>query len=193
MQDYSDLEDGQLVTLIADGSEGALEALYERYGRTVFSMARYMLGHTQQAEEVTQEVFINVWLKAKSYDSSRGAPRTWLMSVAHHRVVDEVRSRKRLAKSTDQVPHELLDLHPTTRPTPEGEAQRNLAREDILAAMADLPDEQRCVIAMAYFGGYSQSEIATQLGQPLGTVKTRTRLGMHKLRDALKHYHGGSL
>ena len=190
MQKYSDLEDGQLVTLIANGERDALEALYERFTPAVFSMARYMLRDHQQAEEITQEIFLNIWLKASSFDSRRGTPRTWLMSVAHHRIVDEIRSRRRLLQSIEQTPHELLDSHPSHRPSTEEEANRNLAREEILAALSTIPKEQREVIVMAYFEGYSQSEIAQLLDQPLGTVKTRTRLAMQKLREALKYSNG---
>ena len=190
MQNYGDLGDEQLVTLVAHGEKEALEVLYDRYGPRIYSMARYVLRDTHQAEEVSQEIFINVWLKARSFDPRRGNPRTWLMSVAHHRIVDEVRSRMRLSMSTDQVPHELLDMKPSNTPSPEEEAHRSLAREDIIASLASIPEEQRQVIVMAYYEGFSQSEIAERLDQPLGTVKTRTRLGMQKLRQALNYLHG---
>ena len=190
MQKYSDLGDDQLITLVAHGEKEALEALYDRYGAAVYSMARYMLGDGQLAEEVTQEIFVKVWLKAGSYDSRRGKARTWLMSIAHHRSVDEIRSRKRDFQATESVPHELLDLHASQRPSTEEEVHRNLSREEVIAALATLPMEQRKVIVMAYFEGYSQSEIAQRLAQPLGTVKTRTRLGMQKLRAVLRYYDG---
>ena len=187
MLNYDDLRDEQLITLIANGEKEALEAFYDRYGGRVFSLARYMLREESLAEEVTQDVFLNLWLKASSFNPQRGSPKAWFMSVAHHRVIDVLKSRKRSAQTTDQVPHELLDLHPSTRESTEQEAHRNLAREEILNVMGSLPPEQSEVILLAYFEGYSQSEIAGKLGQPLGTVKTRVRLGMQKLRAALKY------
>ena len=184
---YDDLRDEQLITLIANGEKYALEAFYDRYAGSVFSLARYMLKEPHSAEEATQDVFLNLWLKASSYNPQRGTPRAWFMSVAHHRIIDLIKSRKRRAQSTDQVDHELLDLHPSPHPSTEEEAHRNLDREEIFAALATLPQEQREVIVLAYFEGYTQTEIASKLNQPLGTVKTRVRLGMQKLRAAFNY------
>ena len=187
MLSYNDLRDEQLMTLIANGKKDALEVFYNRYTSSVFSLARYILKDHGLAEEATQDIFLNLWLKASSYDPQRGTPRAWFMSVAHHRIIDVIKSRKRAAQSTNQVPHELLDLHPSSQESTEDEVERNLTREQIFGALASLPEEQREVIVLAYFGGYSQSEIATRLSQPLGTVKTRVRLGMQKLRAVLKY------
>ena len=187
MPDYEDLRDDQLITLIAHGETGALEAFYDRYGRSVFSLARYMLREHSLAEEATQDVFLNLWLKASSYNPQRGTPRSWFMSVAHHRIIDVIKSRDRRLRSTNQESHELLDLRPSSRPGTEVEALRNLTREQIFVALGSLPKEQREVVVLAYFEGYSQSEIAGKLRQPLGTVKTRVRLAMQKLRAALRH------
>ncbi len=180
--DYEDLRDDQLITLISNGEKEALEAFYNRYASSALSLARYMLRDATLAEEVTQDIFVNLWRKASSFNPQRGKPKSWFMSIAHHRIIDVIRSRKRQAQSTNEVAHELLDLHPSSSPGTEELAYRNLARDSILKALADLPPEQRQVIVMAYFEGYSQSEIAAKLGQPLGTVKTRVRLGMQKLR-----------
>ena len=187
MLNYEDLRDEQLITLIAHGEKEALEAFYNRYISRVFSLARYMLRDHTLAEEVTQDVFLNLWLKASTFNPERGSPRAWFMSVTHHRAIDVLKSRKRSAQAADQVPHELLYLHPTKRESTEDEAYRNLVREEILGILATIPKEQREVIILAYFEGFSQSEIATRLSEPLGTVKTRVRLGMQKLRAALKH------
>ena len=187
MVSYDDLRDDQLITLIAHGEKDALEAFYTRYASRVFSLARYMLRDPVLAEEVSQDIFLNLWLKAGTYNPQRGTPRAWFMTVAHHRVIDVIKSRKRSSQSTDQVAHELLDLHPSSQPGTEEEAFRNLARDHIFKALDTLPAEQREVIVLAYFEGYSQSEIADILGQPLGTVKTRVRLGMQKLRVAIKY------
>ena len=187
MLSYNDLRDEQLITLIADGEKDALEVFYNRHAPSVFSMARYMLRDHTLAEEVTQDIFLNLWLKASTYNPQRGTPRAWFMTIAHHRIIDTIRARKRSAQSTNQVPHELLDLHPSSLPSTEEQAQRNLSREQIITVLASLPQEQREVIILAYFEGYSQSEIASKLGHPLGTVKTRVRLAMQKLRAALKY------
>ena len=187
MPDYEDLRDEQLITLIAHGERGALEAFYNRYAPSVFSLARYMLREHPLAEEATQDVFLNLWRKASSYNPQRGTPRAWFMSVAHHRIIDVIKSRNRRLQSTNQVSHELLDLYPSSGPGTEEQAYRNLDREQILAALGSLPKEQREVVVLAYFEGYSQSEIASKLSQPLGTVKTRIRLAMQKLRAALRH------
>ena len=187
MLKYEDLRDEELIALIAHGETDALEVFYNRHAAGVFSLARYMLRESAQAEDVTQSVFINLWLKASTYNQNRGTPRAWFMTMAHHRIIDEIRSRKRGSQTTDQVPHEILDLQPSTLPSTEEQTQRNLDREEIFKALSGLPKEQREVIILAYFEGYSQSEIAIKLNQPLGTVKTRVRLAMQKLRAAFQH------
>ena len=187
MLNYNDLRDEQLITLIANGEKDALEVFYNRYSSSVYSLARYMLRDQAVAEEATQDIFLNLWLKASSFNPERGSPKAWFMSIAHHRIIDVIKARKRRAQSMDQVTHELLDLHPSSLPSTEEQAQTNLARQEIITALASLPNEQREVIVLAYFEGYSQSEIAGKLSQPLGTVKTRARLGLQKLRTALKY------
>ena len=187
MLNYNDLRDEQLITLIAHGEKDALETFYSRFAPSVFSLARYMLKEPPLAEEVTQDIFLSLWQKASSFNPERGTPKAWFMSVAHHRIIDVIKSRKRRAQSTDQVSHELLDLHPSRFEGTEAQAHRNIEREEIFKELAVLPSEQRQVIVLAYFEGYTQSEIATELDQPLGTVKTRIRLGMQKLRASMKH------
>ena len=189
---YDDLRDEQLITLIANGEKDALEAFYDRYSRPVFSLARYMLRDQSLAEEATQDIFLNLWLKAASYNPDRGAPKSWFMSVAHHRIVDIIKSRNRRLQTSNSAPHELLDLNPASGDNTEEAAHRNIARDEILEALGQLPEEQRRVLVMAYFEGYSQSEIASRLGEPLGTVKTRSRLGIQKLRAVMTQEQDGS-
>ena len=110
--DYQDLEDHQLIDQIALQDKGALEALYGRYVTSVYSLAMFMLRHEALAEEATQEVFLNIWLKASSFNSNRGQPRPWVMSVAHHKIVDVIRSRRRTVTMTDPADYETLDLLP---------------------------------------------------------------------------------
>ena len=184
--EYQELEDHQLIHWIALAEKEALEALYGRYSSSVFSLAMYMLKQEALAEEVTQDIFLNIWLKASSYKSDRGAPRAWIMSVAHHKIVDVIRSRRRTLTVTDPSLYETLDLIPSSEIPVDEQVVRNLERERILKALSTLPEPQRQVIMLAYFGGYSQSEMAEMLQQPLGTVKTRVRLAMQKLRGVLE-------
>lgn len=184
--EYQELEDHQLIHWIALAEKEALEALYGRYSSSVFSLAMYMLKQEALAEEVTQDIFLNIWLKASSYKSDRGAPRAWIMSVAHHKIVDVIRSRRRTLTVTDPSLYETLDLIPSSEIPVDEQVVRNLERERILKALSTLPQPQRQVIMLAYFGGYSQSEMAEMLQQPLGTVKTRVRLAMQKLRGVLE-------
>ena len=184
--DYQELEDHQLIHQIALLEKGALEALYGRYASSVYSLAMYMLRQDALAQEVTQEIFLNIWLKAASFNSERGELRAWVMSVAHHKIVDLIRSRRRTLTMTDPAEYETLDLLPSGQTSTEEEVERNLDRERILKAMSTLPQAQREVILLAYFEGYSQSQMANKLGQPLGTIKTRVRLAMQKLRTVLE-------
>jgi len=184
--DYQVLEDQELLVRIAAGDKDALEAIYERYSSAVYSLARYMLRSEAVAEEATQDVFLNIWLKAASYSSSRGQPKTWIMSVAHHKVIDVIRSRRRAAAISDPKEYETLDLLPSGEVATDVAVERNLEAERVRAALSRLPAAQQEVINLAYFNGLSQSEIAARLGQPLGTVKTRARLALQKLREELR-------
>jgi len=184
--DYQVLEDQELLVRIAAGDKDALEAIYERYSSAVYSLARYMLRSEAVAEEATQDVFLNIWLKAASYSSSRGQPKTWIMSVAHHKIIDVIRSRRRAAAISDPKEYETLDLLPSAEVATDEAVERNLEAERVREALSKLPAAQQEVINLAYFGGLSQSEIAARLGQPLGTVKTRARLALQKLREELR-------
>lgn len=186
MTDYQVLEDQELLVRIGIGEKEALETIYERYSTAVYSLARYMLRSEPVAEEATQEAFLNIWLKASSYNSSRGQPKTWIMSVAHHRIIDIIRSRRRAAAVSDPKEYETLDLLPSEHIGTDEAVVRNLEAERVRSALERLPAAQQEVVTLAYFGGLSQSEIATRLGQPLGTVKTRARLALQKLREELR-------
>ena len=186
MGEYQELEDQDLIHRSALGEKDALEELYTRYSTSVYSLARFMLRNEALAEEATQDIFLNIWLKAASFNPDRGKARSWLMSVAHHKVVDIIRSRRRSITMAHPTDYETLDLLPSSqRPTDE-EAVLNLERERIKRALTTLPEAQREVIVLAYYHGLSQSEIAQKLEQPIGTVKTRVRLAMQKLRVELE-------
>ena len=186
MVDYQDLDDRQLIHHIALLEKGALEALYTNYASAVYSLAMFMLKHEALAEEATQDIFLNIWLKASSYKADRGEPKAWIMSVAHHKIVDLIRSRRRTLAVTDQGAYETLEQLPSPKISTEEEVERRLDRERIMVALGSLPLAQRQVIFLAYFEGYSQSEMASILQQPLGTIKTRVRLAMQKLRLILE-------
>lgn len=175
--------DRALIRRVADGEEAALSELYDRFSGTVNALALRVLKDTADAEEVVQEVFLQVWNRARRYDPGRASVSTWLMLLARSRAIDRLRSRRVVDRTHDEARHEA-DLHESARGTrrvQEKERRRRIGR-----AMADLPEEQRRVLRLAYYGGMTQSEIAASEGIPLGTVKTRTLLAMKKLRAALR-------
>jgi|TARA_B110000263_G_scaffold235182_1_gene233433 RNA polymerase sigma-70 factor (ECF subfamily) len=185
--DYESLDDHQLMQRITQVDKDALEALYTRYHTPVYSLAMFMLKQPALAEEVTQDIFLNIWLKASSFNAERGQPRGWIMSVAHHKIIDLIRSRRRAIINTDPADYETLDLLPDGGVSTESQVEHTLERERIMRALKTIPDSQREVIMLAYFGGLSQSEMAEKLDQPLGTIKTRVRLAMQKLRTVLEN------
>ena len=187
MVDYESLDDHQLIQRVSQVDKDALEALYVRYQTPVYSLAMFMLKQPALAEEATQDIFLNIWLKASSFNSQRGQPKAWIMSVAHHKIGDVIRSRRRTIVNTDPADYETLDLLPAAGASTETQVEQTLERERIMRALATIPESQREVIMLAYFEGYSQSEMAGKLDQPLGTVKTRVRLAMQKLRLALEN------
>jgi RNA polymerase sigma-70 factor (ECF subfamily) len=181
--------DADLLAGLAAGDPDALTLLYRRYAPLVYSLALRILGNQQQAEEVVQDVFVKLWRQPQSYDAARGRFINWLLGVTHHRAIDELRSRKRYQRhqitEAGQAGAEnasaLADL-PDHAPDLGEQAWLNVQRQAVRAALQMLPPEQREALELAYFGGYTQSEIAAALQQPLGTIKTRIRLGIQKLR-----------
>ena len=153
----------------------------------MYSLAMFMLKQPALAEEVTQDIFLNIWLKAGSFNAERGQPKGWIMSVAHHKIVDVIRSRRRTIVNTDPADYETLDLLPPGEASTEAQVEQTLERERIMRALATIPESQKEVIMLAYFEGFSQSEMAQRLDQPLGTIKTRVRLAMQKLRTVLEN------
>ena len=189
--DYALATDDRLVAGLGERDERSLEALYDRYGDYVYSICLRMVGDVQLAEDLSQEVFLRLWRRPDLYDESRGRFLTWLLSVARNRAIDERRSRGRRFKHESPpspVAEELLEAAPSAE-------ERDVAivseeRVIVQRALATLPPEQRLAIQLAYFGGYTQQEIAQGLHQPLGTVKTRIRLGLQKLRQLLSEQQG---
>src|SRR2546428_8881433 len=164
----------------------AFRALYSRYGNLVYSTSLRVVRDAQIAEDMVQEIFLRIWRKPERYVSQRGRFATWLTSVTRNRAVDAIRSRNRRFRYESASPEEQeRDFAGPERDNPALTAELSDQRRLILAALAGIPSEQRQIIELAYFGGLTQQEIATRLSQPLGTVKTRIRLGMQKLRAAL--------
>ena len=174
-------DDVAIVRRIAEGDESALAILYDRWAQSVYSLVAHLLKDADGAEDVVEETFWQVWQRASSYDVSRGTVRTWLLTIGRSRALDRLRSRKR--NHVDISADLSLVRDPSSDPSQEVEGAER--RQLVYAALIELPDEQRRALELAYFRGLSQSEIADFLGEPLGTIKTRMRLGMQKLRDKL--------
>jgi RNA polymerase sigma factor (sigma-70 family) len=181
------VSDADLVRRLAAGDERAMEELYDRYGRPAFSLARRITGEPVFAEEVVQEVFLALWRDPAKYDPSRGGFASWLLATTHHKAVDAVRREQTLRKRRAQAAEEA-DFYASavsTGPPVEDAVWTGLRGERVRAALSTLPLPQREALTLAYFGGYTQREIADRTGTPLGTVKTRMLAGMRRLRALL--------
>ncbi|HYH13467.1 MAG TPA: sigma-70 family RNA polymerase sigma factor [Thermomicrobiales bacterium] len=183
----ADVEDSELCSLAASGDGRALEVLYDRYARIVMSFATRMLLDPAAAEELTQEVFFRAWKQAGAYSASRGTYATWLLSITHNMAIDEIRKRQRRPQRADSEDPmaRMANVVDTDRPVDE-HAWLGMLRDEVKDALGILPESQRRPIELAYFRGLTQREVAETLGVPLGTIKTRMRLGMRKLRDQLE-------
>jgi RNA polymerase sigma-70 factor, ECF subfamily len=178
-------EDHILLHKIVRQEADALSILYDRYGRLLYSVAYHMVGNQNLAEEIMLDIFRRVWEKADSYRADRASVRTWLTSMTRNCAIDILR-REAVRPERDSLSwEELLFEPPTTNRSPEAAVSHQIEMQKVRAALAKLPQEQQDVLAMAYFRGDSHSQIANHLELPLGTVKTRIRLGMQKLRQLL--------
>lgn len=189
---YQGLEDLELLAKIGEQDREALATLYDRYGRRVFALAVRMLKDPIGSEEVTQDVFMSLWRRGASYTSKKGKFTTWLFSIAHNRTIDELRKRRRdRSRENDDIDDHLNIQSGDISPADTAIAQSEYAQ--IRAAMDELPEEQKNVVELSYFKGLTQTEIASKTGQPLGTVKTRMRLALKKLRSALSAEMGAQV
>lgn len=173
--------DVELLKAIAAQDEGALAQLYDRYRAILFGLLVRILNNREEAEDVLQELFLQVWRRAADFDENRGRPFTWLVTMARSRGIDRLRalaSRERVAQEGARDETEAVSDAAT-------DAFRSEQRGLVTNALAQLPDEQKRPLMLAYFDGLTQSEIAARVGAPLGTVKTRMRTGMMKLRELL--------
>ncbi len=183
----SRIADAELVGLVGRGDADGLEQLYERYSRPAYSLARRILNDPTLAEDVVQEVFMALWRQPEKYDASRGAFSSWLLAMTHHKAVDSVRREETLRRrrSLAAEDDEALIATAGTAPDVDVQAILSIQRDGVRRALGTLPQVQREALTLAYFGGYTQREVAALTGAPLGTVKTRMLAGMRRLRDVL--------
>jgi RNA polymerase sigma-70 factor, ECF subfamily len=181
------LSDEVLIRLIVLRRSDALSALYDRYNRLVFSLALHVVGDRETAEEITQDVFYRVWENASTYRSEQAKLTTWMTSITRNRGIDILRKRQvRPERNALDWETAGLDSHPGNSDDPEELTDLAIQQQRVRFAISALPVDQRQILALAYFQGLSHSQIAERLDQPLGTVKTRIRLAMQRLRDLLK-------
>jgi RNA polymerase sigma-70 factor, ECF subfamily len=178
------LADEELMPLVGRRDPEAFEVLYDRHGGVAYSLAYRIVGDRAAAEEVTQEAFISVWRSGARFDATKGSVRSWLLSVVRNRAIDFLRSRAGKAPKLAFDDESALEQRPAAERTEDEALQRETAAE-LRGALGRLPGEQSKVIELAYFGGFSHSEIAQILDLPMGTVKGRMRLGLEKIRGEL--------
>ena len=180
------LDDPALIELIAQKNEGALEELYDRYNRLIFSVAINVVGRREEAEEVALDVFTRVWERAGSYNPERAKVYTWLTRMARNRSIDVLRRENVRPLKHSVAWSEVITKPKAEKDNPETAARITILQERVREAVAALPDNQKEALALAYFKGLSHSEIASKLNIPLGTAKGRIRSGMQKLRGLLQ-------
>ncbi len=180
------ISDVDLVRGIADRQHAALDELYARYGRIVFSLARRIIVDSGLAEDVAQEVFLALWRDPGKFNPDRGSFGTWLLSLTHHRAVDTVRREEAVRRRRTRAEQEGESLALTQPPSEVADEAIGAVRGDrVRNALRSLPEQQCEALTLAYFGGYTQREVAVLTGAPLGTVKTRMLAGMRRLRSEL--------
>jgi RNA polymerase sigma-70 factor (ECF subfamily) len=178
--------DEAIVARVRARDPGALDEVYQRYSRAVHSLAFRVLRDSAVAEDVTQEVFLKLWRQPESYNPERGALGSWLLSVAHNRAIDVLRRRKVREEHPLPESHETADIIADGAIDPSELASLQESADAVRRALTKIPANQREAIEMAFFQGKTHAEISAELGEPLGTAKTRIRLGMRKLRSLLE-------
>jgi len=177
------LADDELIEHAREGDTAAFEVIFDRHGAAAFSLAYRMCGRRELAEDVVQEVLLSLWRSGMPYDRARGSVRGWMLGAVHHKAVDAL--RRNTAKTGLDVHDDAATERIPARERTPIEAERRADAESVRDALTGLPSEQRRVIELAYFGGFTHSEIAELLALPAGTVKGRMRLGLNRLRDLL--------
>lgn len=170
--------------MAGDGDQDAFEAFYDRYEKRSFSLAYRILGTRSLAEEATQEAFISIWKNSTRYDATRGSAGGWALGILRNRAIDLLRKKSGSAPELDRDDDAALENRESVELTDETAIRRETSRE-VKTGLAELPDKQSRVIELAYFGGFSQSEISEMLDEPLGTIKGRMRLGLERLKGNL--------
>jgi RNA polymerase sigma-70 factor, ECF subfamily len=178
-----ELADEDLMQLVQRAEAAAFEVVYDRHCGAAFSLAYRMCGSRGLAEDVVQEAFLSIWRSGARYDRSRGSVRTWILGITHHRAIDTL--RRGVVQERHRASDEGIEERFETGERTDLEVARREEAKEVRGALEELPDEQRRAIELAYFGGFTQSEIAEMLGIPIGTVKGRMRLGLEKMRGRL--------
>lgn len=186
-QETAGTSEGNLLRRVAERDQAAFAALYDRVAGVLFSNAIHMLGDRREAEEVVQDVFLQIWTKAGAFDSELGSPLSWMLAITRNRCIDRLRSRQRRSRVFDEAVEQTKVEMSASDPLPAPA----FSPEEVAAvrnAVAGLPKDQQQAVAMAFFGAMTHQEIAEALNEPLGTIKARIRRGMLKLRDSLQAY-----
>jgi RNA polymerase sigma-70 factor (ECF subfamily) len=170
---------------IANGEEAALGELYDQLGGLLFSLARRVTGNDREAEEIVQDVFVTAWRNARTFDAHRASVTTWLTTLARNKAIDRLRAARRRLPAAAQDTEFLPETHDPA-PTPAENAQSDDRRDRVAAWMSQLPANQRQAVELAFFDGLTHPEIATRLNETIGTVKSRIRLGLDRLRQKMK-------
>ena len=181
--DIRNLADEEVMQLVGEGDPRAFELLYDRHGGAAFSLAYRMVGKRAAAEDIVQEAFLSIWRSRMRYDAGRGSVRTWVLGIVHNRGIDALRRGAVHDRRRERI-EGIEERHEAPERTDVEAARREEARS-VRSALDTLPEDQRRAIELAYFGGFSHSQIAELLGEPIGTVKGRMRLGLDKLRRQL--------
>ena len=189
--DIRNLADEEVMQLVQGESPRAFEVLYDRHGGAAFSLAYRMVGNRVTAEDITQEAFLSIWRSRLRYDQARGSVRTWVLGIVHNRAIDALR-RGTVHERRRETLEGVEERHEAKERTDVEAARREEARS-VHSALETLPEDQRRTIELAYFGGFSHSQIAEMLGMPLGTVKGRMRLGLEKMRHQLAGFSPGEM
>lgn len=179
----TDWNDPELIRLMRQADMRAFDIFYDRYVNLVYSIAFSILGDPPLAEDVTQDVFLKIWRNLEAYDPAKAKVNTWMSRIARNRAIDVLRRQKPVQRQVSWA--DSHEREPVNAATPEDRVSQHMTKDRVRQALAQLPVEQREALALAYFQNMTQQEIADTLGEPLGTIKTRIRLGMQKLRGLL--------
>ena len=178
--------DRELLERVARGDVAALRSIYEQHASRAITIAYRILRNREEAEDVVQETFLEVWRRSAQFDPGRGGAVAWVVTIARSRAIDRLRARNIAGRTIATAADETVGLLPVAPPSPPAETQRRRDEQRVAAALGTLPPAQRRTIELAYFEGLSQSEIAAKTASPLGTVKMRVKLAMAKLADLLR-------